>query len=54
MDVIEAIIKELQELQEKAISNSDIWTIQMCIEIVKKHKKEEFDGRIRREKVTKD
>lgn len=43
MDVIEAIIKELQELQEKAISNSDIWTIQMCIEIVKKHKEKKHE-----------
>ena len=39
----EEIIKDLQELQGKTVSNADYWTIQMCIEIVKKHQAKRKD-----------
>ena len=39
-NLCDEIINELTELQEKVTCNSDYWTIQMCIEVVWKHKRE--------------
>ena len=38
IEELDEIIRELRELQEKAVQIRDIATIQLCIDIVKKHK----------------
>ena len=52
------IIKEMKNLQDKATDNSDYWTIQMCIGIVKKYKEKDDEpkgikfGRNREDKAS--
>ena len=40
-DKYEEIIKELEEIQGKTVTNADYWTVQMCIEVIKKHQRKE-------------